>query len=366
MAAFTSGIELSRAFYCEVVRPVLDAEFPRLEHAAAFLGTGSEVLGFDTERSRDHAWGPRLQLFVDNAGSAAESLLDVSDRVVPATFRGISVRYPYPRFSDPARLQITVADLDTFLSGVLGIDIATDAARLGAETESGAGTELTAEQWLALPTQALLEVTAGAVFHDGPGRLTRIRALLAWYPDQVWRYVLACQWMRVAQQETYVGRCAEVGDELGSAMVAARIAREIMRLCLLIDRVYPPYDKWLGSAFARLPWTDRIASALTSAIAATGHPEREAALCQAYQLVAARHNDVGLTEPLDTSIRSYHGRPFQVLDAKRFATALRASITDSELRAMPWVGAIDQLVDNGEVLANSAIRRRYLAFPREQ
>ncbi len=33
-------------------------------HAAALLGEGSKVLGFDTERSTDHAWGPRLQVFV--------------------------------------------------------------------------------------------------------------------------------------------------------------------------------------------------------------------------------------------------------------------------------------------------------------
>ena len=40
--------------------------------------------------------------------------------------------------------------------------------------------------------------------------------------------------------------------ELGSAVAAARLVRDLMRLCLLINRCYPPYDKWLGSSFARL------------------------------------------------------------------------------------------------------------------
>jgi hypothetical protein len=31
---------------------------------------------------------------------------------------------------------------------------------------------------------------------------------------------------------------------------------------------------------------------------------------------------------------------------------------------MPWIGRIDQFFDNGEVLANTAIRRLSLAFPR--
>ncbi|HWD74857.1 MAG TPA: DUF4037 domain-containing protein, partial [Solirubrobacteraceae bacterium] len=47
------------------------------------------------------------------------------------------------------------------------------------------------------------------------------------------------------------GRCAEAGDELGSAVVTARLARDLMRLCLLMRRRYPPYSKWLGTAFAR-------------------------------------------------------------------------------------------------------------------
>jgi len=56
---FIPGLELSRRFYWEAVRPVLDAEFPGLRHSAALIGTGSEVLGFDTPMSSDHHWGPR-------------------------------------------------------------------------------------------------------------------------------------------------------------------------------------------------------------------------------------------------------------------------------------------------------------------
>ncbi|PYS82501.1 MAG: hypothetical protein DMF67_12580 [Acidobacteria bacterium] len=60
MADFIPGIELSRLFFFEAVKPVLDAEFPRLRYGAALIGTGSEVLGFDTEMSADHHWGRAL------------------------------------------------------------------------------------------------------------------------------------------------------------------------------------------------------------------------------------------------------------------------------------------------------------------
>ena len=111
--------------------------------------------------------------------------------------------------------------------------------------------------WLAAPQQLLLEVTAGAVFHDGLEELGAVRETLAWYPDDVWLWLLACQWRRLDQEEPFVGRTAEVGDELGSRILAARLARDLMRLCFLLERRYAPYSKWLGSAFARLDAAER-------------------------------------------------------------------------------------------------------------
>ncbi len=49
MPVFVSGLDLSRRFFREIVRPLLAPAFPHLHYAAALLGPGSEVLGFDTE-----------------------------------------------------------------------------------------------------------------------------------------------------------------------------------------------------------------------------------------------------------------------------------------------------------------------------
>jgi len=92
----------------------------------------------------------------------------------------------------------------------------------------------------------------------------------------VWRYVLACQWRRVDQEEPFPGRCAEVGDDLGARIVTARLARDLMRLCLLMHRQYPPYSKWLGTAFARHSQAAAgLGACLTAAIAADGYQARE-------------------------------------------------------------------------------------------
>lgn len=56
---FLPAVRLAGLFYREAVAPLLRECFPRLTHSAALIGTGSEVLGFDTARSMDHDWGRR-------------------------------------------------------------------------------------------------------------------------------------------------------------------------------------------------------------------------------------------------------------------------------------------------------------------
>ncbi len=344
-ASFVPGVELAGEYFAEVVRPLLAAEFPRLPYAAALLGPGSEVLGYDTARSADHDWGPRLQIFLttDDAarlGAAMEAMLGSR---LPAAFRGYRTAFPSSR--DPGAgptHHVQVADLGAWLSGRLGFD---------------PRAAITAADWLATPTQRLAEITGGAVFHDEPGELTVARDNLAWYPRDVWLYLLACQWQRIAQEEPFPGRCAEAGDDLGSAVVTARLARDLMWLCLLMHRRYPPYSKWLGTAFARLPEAVKLGPSLSSAIAATGWAARQRQLIQCLQTAAAMHNDLRVTAPLGTRTRPFYDRPYQVLDAGRFTAALRQAITDPQLARRPLIGAVDQYIDSTDALGNIGLAR---------
>ncbi len=173
----------------------------------------------------------------------------------------------------------------------------------------------------------------------------------------MWRYVLACQWRRVDQEEPFPGRCAEAGDDLGSRIVTARLARDLMRLCLLMHRRYPPYSKWLGTAFARLPGGAGLAAALTAAISADGDQARERHLTEAMEAVAALHNRLRLTPPLDTRPRRFFDRPYQVLGAGRFTAALRETITDPRVRHLPLAGAADQFTDSTDAAGDPGFLR---------
>ena len=334
--AFIPGLELAGAFYREAVGPLV-GDVP---HSAALIGTGSDVLGFDTARSTDHGWGPRVQVFVDVAD--VEAVSGVVDAGLPQTFRDWPVRYGWGPV--PVQHHVTVTPLPEWLVGLLGVD---------------ATRPLAAADWLVTPQQLLLGVSGGAVFRDDTGELARLREQLAWYPDPVWRWLLGCQWRRLAQEEPFVQRTAEVGDELGSSVLAARLARDVMRLALLIARRYAPYSKWLGTAFARLDHPDGLDRFLADAVCAPDLQTRETALGGAYEAVARRFNALGLIEPVDPELRQFHNRPARVLIAYRFADPCLASVADPALRALPPIGGIDQVADTSDALNDPAVFRRF-------
>lgn len=199
-----SGADLARRLYDGYLAAVVD-----VPHAAAFLGWGSDVLGYDDERSQDHGFG-----------------------------RGVDARL---------------------------------AAHAAAAAARGDG---------------------GPVFADD-GRLAPVRAELAWYPDDVWFWILAAQWRRIAQEESFAGRAAERADELG----------------FLLERRHAPYSKWFGTAFAATP--PEVGPPLEAALAATAGREREDALVPAYEAVARRQ--VALTPGPEPQVCPYFSRPFRVI-----------------------------------------------------
>jgi hypothetical protein len=336
---FLPGRELARAFYEEVVRGLVGD----VEHSAALLGWGSDVLGFDTERSTDHGWGPRMQVFVH--ASEVERVSAAVDAGLPDEFRGWPARYGWDDV--PVSSHVNVRALGEWLERQLGYD-----ARGGLATL----------EWLTTPQQLLSEITGGEVFWDGTGELEQLRQTLEWYPDDVWRWLVGCQWWRIDQEEPFIGRTAESGDELGSRIVAARLVRDAMRLGFLLERRYAPYAKWLGTAFTQLDCAAEVGPALERMLAADDFTACESAWVDAIETLARRHNALGLTTDLEPTVRNFHSRPFRVIDAGRFASACIESVSDSWLRGLPRVGAIDQLLDSTDVLSNAGVARRVAGF----
>lgn len=200
MPQFVTAADLCASFYADVVAPAV-----RVPHSAGLLGPGSDVLGYDTERSTDHDWGPRCTVLV--AAEHVDAARAAVAAALPATYRGWPVAIG--RDGRPPTPHVPVLTPDALLHAELGL----------APGRGG----LDVLDWLLVPQQRLLGLTAGAVFADETGVLARLRGELAWYPEPVWWWLLACQWRRLAEEEPFVQRAAEVGDDAGSRVVTARL-----------------------------------------------------------------------------------------------------------------------------------------------
>ena len=348
-----NGIELARRLWADAVEPILTRRFAGLQVAAALLGYGSEVLGFDDEVSRDHHWGPRLLLFVRREDlGRAEEIVEVLANELPLEIGGVPTNFAPPTEdgsrmpraveSGPVAHRVEVRAVSEFMRDEIGFDPLDG---------------VSVANWLVTPTQQLLRVTAGAVFADPIGELTAARTLLDWYPDDVWLLVMAGEWRSISQLEHLHGRAGSVGDELGSRLIAARLVETLMRLGFLQARRYAPYAKWLGSAYAELGRPER--SALEAALVAASWQEREAALVEAYCAVAAAHNVLGVTPPVDPTPRPFHGRPFRIIGGDRFVAALREAIREPEVRRIDHdAGSIDSVSANVDVLTRPSLWSR--------
>jgi hypothetical protein len=357
---FPPGLTLARDFFFEIVQPLLAEKTPGVPYAAALIGAGSDVLGFDTPVSRDHDWGPRLQLFLpERELPERASLLDrVLASELPSEFRGFPTcftpadasghRRPQANARPPIDHLVEITSVGRYSRKLLGFDPLDG---------------MSARQWLLAPQERLLELTAGEVFVDSVGELTSLRERLGYYPKQVWIYLMAAQWQRIARREELVARAGVGGDDLGSRLVLAALAREIVRLAFLLERQYAPWDQWLARALTRLRRASRLAPLLSRALSAYDWMQREQRLVDAYAILAALHNNLGLTAPLETA--SERGpRGFLTIHADRFAAALAEKIVDEELKPLlpALAGGIDQLVSSDEVLLDPRLIDRLSGF----
>ena len=189
------------------------------------------------------------------------------------------------------------------------------------------------------------------MFHDALGALEPARHVLRWYPRDVWLYLLSNQWQRIGQEAPFMARCGDVGDELGSRLVAARLVRELMRLCFLIEQQYAPYIKWLGTAFAHLQCYPTLSPFFTRALDAQDWRVREQHLSAAYLHVMQMHNGLGLTPPQEVRVEPFHSRPYLVSQSGSFVTALKAAIQSPVVRGWPAdIGSVDQFIDSTDIL----------------
>jgi len=359
---FIPGLELCEGFYRDAVEPILQKHFVELPYSAALIASGSEVLGFDTEISSDHHWGPRVMMFLkpDDVSTYASAVSKKLSDELPRLYKGYPTSFSAPNAgehgvqlldysqSGPINHRVEILSMEQFFDDYLGFDI-TQAVQ--------------ASDWLSFPGQKLRTIVAGKVFHDDIG-LNSTRQRFAFYPEDVWLYLLACGWTRIEQEEHLMGRAGSVGDEVGAGIIAARLVRDLMNLCFLMERQYAPYPKWFGTAFKKLSCAPVLEPIFKSVLSADSWQERERHLIPAYEFVAARHNSLNITDKMPQRVQSFHGRPFSVISMGVFSRGICDKLsqmpsTGEEIRKLlkkPLIGSVEQFCDSTDILSNASWR----------
>lgn len=142
------GLELARDYWQAFGREMLERDFPELRGliAVGLCGSGSEVLGYDDEFSRDHDFEPGFCLFLPGeevVDRKAAFRLERAYAKLPDEYRGLK----RARLSPVGGSRHGVLRLADFLTEKTG-------------TPDG---DLSLSQWLSVPEQNLLEATGGEI-----------------------------------------------------------------------------------------------------------------------------------------------------------------------------------------------------------
>lgn len=225
-----TGIELSRSFYEQYGKPMLETDFADIMPllAVGFVGSGSERFGFDDEISRDHDYEAGFSIFLPNEEKLdrrAAFLLERAYNKLPKEFMGVKRPLVSP-VGGSRNGPVRIADF------------------YGAKVGSESG-DLSVMQWLTIPDNALFEATNGAVFYDGSGEFTAIREKLKNMPDDIRKKRLAGNLLVMAQAGQYnFMRCVERGEYEAAQLACGEFVNAAFKVLFLLGGRYAPYYKW--------------------------------------------------------------------------------------------------------------------------
>lgn len=311
------GIEISKAYFEQHGLPMLRSQFPDLMPliAIGLTGSGSECYGYDDAVSADHDLEPGFIIFVpgeDVVDRRRAFQLERAYDGLPREFMGLRRGLMAP-VGGPRRGVVR--------TGEYYMD------RVGAPDGV-----LTLGQWLSLPEHALSEAVNGEIFCDGYGEVTRIRAGLSHYPEDVRRKKLAGHLLLMGQSGQYnYARCLRHGETGAAQLAAVEFVQSAMRAVFLLNGVYMPYYKWQFRAMRGL--------------------KRLSLLAELMEYLLTTGNDDGLADEKQAVMEGVAGDVIRELqaqgltqadcgDLEKHAYSVNDSISDGQLRNLHVLAAV--------------------------
>ncbi len=311
------GLELSRAYFEEYGRKMLEEQFPEVLPylAAGLAGSGSECFGFDDDISCDHDYEPGFCLFLPSeeiVDRRTAFLLERAYAKLPKEFMGFRRSLIQPAGGS----RHGVIRTEDFFTEKLG-------AKDGI---------LTVGQWLSLPEQSLAEAVNGEIYFDNYGQLSRIREAVSCFPEDIRRKKLAGHLLLMAQagQYNYL-RCLKHGESGAAQLAVFEFVRSAMQVIFLLNRRYQPYYKWSFHALRELPLLSIEAELMEYLITSGNDDSAGEEKINVIEGIAADVIDELIGQGLTKAVCG---------DLEKHAYSVNDSIEDSELRNMHVLAAV--------------------------
>lgn len=242
------GLELSKKYYEEYGKPMLQEQFSEIEHliAVGLVGSGSDCYGYDDDISHDHDFEPGFCLFLPDENIIDEKTFFNLERAyskLPKEFCG----YKRSLVKPVGGSRNGVFRTKDFYNKKIG-------------SPDG---ELTYEQWFSLPDYALAEATNGEIFKDDLGEFTKTRNKLLNMPDDILLKKLAGNLLIMAQSGQYnYPRILNRGETASAQLALFEFSNAAMKCYFLLNGKYMPYYKWQFRALRDLPNGEFMADSL--------------------------------------------------------------------------------------------------------
>ena len=348
MAIFMKGLAINKRFFFQVVKPLLDQNYSDLQYACGLIGPGSDVLGADDLTSRDHNWGLRLIIFLqDKDVNRKNELNDFFSSKLPKTFENIDVNWSDPSEEDGSRTptptkgkinhNITFFTINEYIQYHFKVE----------NLEN-----LTDEQWLLISEQKLLEFVSGEIFKDSFGSITALRKKMSYYPTSIKVLNLLGEWRAIQSEIAFIGRTRMLYDEVGSHLITCRIINRLMRISFILENKYIPYAKWLGSKFYYLQVARELLPLFQQIISSSDWEERENNLVECYLYLAQEMKKLDLISS-EIVEKFYYSRPIKVINIQDILNDLennKGKNHDQKFRR----GSINQIIPISDTIDDSS------------
>lgn len=239
-----TGMELSKRYWNDVVKPMVRDRFPQLDGrvAAGLVGHGSECYGFDDAISRDHDFYPRVCLWLTDEDYAQHgATLQQAYEELPKDFLGFHKNVVTARTR--AQRRDGVFAIPAFFESITGYPAAPD--------------QDAPHAWLMLSEATLAAATNGRVFADPLGAFSKARQSFLLMPRDVQLSLISRRLGMAAQAgQANLPRMLAREDASAAHLCVTEFVNAVSSLVFLCNNPvtagYLPYYKWQFAALRKL------------------------------------------------------------------------------------------------------------------